>query len=125
DRLYLNNGSAVFTLDPSGRLTSATNATTALAVGDVNVDGRPDLIVGINGAPSRIHLNDGAGKLGDGAELGVVSLNLPMGPYLRFEGQNLNLVVLGQKITGSLRFVPQHRTDVQRVVTAGSTSPSL
>src|SRR5439155_14650945 len=125
DRLYLNNGSAVFTLDPSGRLTSATNATTALAVGDVNVDGRPDLIVGINGAPSRIHLNDGAGKLGDGAELGVVSLNLPMGPYLRFEGQNLNLVVLGQTLTGSFRFEQQSRADGQRVVTIDVPSATL
>ncbi|PYQ02014.1 MAG: hypothetical protein DMF83_24450, partial [Acidobacteria bacterium] len=125
DRLYLNNGSAVFTLDPSGRLTSATNATTALAVGDVNVDGRPDLIVGINGAPSRIHLNDGAGKLGDGAELGVVSLNLPMGPYLRFEGQNLNLVVLGQTLTGSFRFEQQSRPDGQRVVTVDVPSATL
>src|SRR2546428_474372 len=49
----------------------------------------------------------------------------PRGPYLRFDGQNLRVVVLGQTLTGSFRFEQRSRPDGQRVVTIDVPSASL
>jgi hypothetical protein len=58
-QVYLNNGTAdPYKGVPPITLTNA-DPTVALAVGDVNGDGLPDLIVGNQGAPTRLYLNNG------------------------------------------------------------------
>lgn len=42
----------------------------ALAVSDINLDGKPDIIVGRVEAPSTIHVNDGSGRTFTSAQLG-------------------------------------------------------
>lgn len=59
-RLYLNNG----TVNPFNGVTgsdisSDTNATTSLALGDVNGDGKLDLIAGNENQRNRVYLNNG------------------------------------------------------------------
>jgi hypothetical protein len=58
-QIYLNNGTA----DPFNGVAPITltnqDPTVALAVADANGDGKPDLIVANNGAPTRLYLNSG------------------------------------------------------------------
>jgi hypothetical protein len=64
-RLFLNNGSAVFTDVTASHLPAATPATRAVALGDVDGDGDRDLVLGNYGEPSRLYLNSGAGVFTD------------------------------------------------------------
>ncbi len=64
-RLYLNDGTAVFTDATAARMPPGAAATTSLAAGDVNGDGYPDLVVGNFLEQTRLYLNDGAGSLLD------------------------------------------------------------
>ena len=60
NQLYLNTTTghvASFALDSSSGLRSG--ATSAIAVGDVNGDGMPDVVFAINGGPSQVYLNTG------------------------------------------------------------------
>ncbi|CAB5080406.1 hypothetical protein D3OALGB2SA_510, partial [Olavius algarvensis associated proteobacterium Delta 3] len=128
DRLYLNDGAGGYALDTPGKFTTAVGITTSLASGDVDADGDTDLIVGLYDAPNRIHLNDDIGNLGDGRPIGVVRLELPAGAggaYLRFSGDNIEMRILGQVLTGSFRFEQQSRPDGERVVTVEVPSATL
>lgn len=82
-RVYLNAG----TFDPfAGVVGSNVGAdsgpTTAVALGDVNLDFRLDLIVGNAGQPNRLFLNDGAGGFPAGTDItgdGHVTTALALG----------------------------------------------
>ncbi len=59
-RLYLNNGTGnPFNGVTGSDISSDTNATTSLALGDVNGDGKPDLIAGNENQRNRVYLNNG------------------------------------------------------------------
>jgi hypothetical protein len=60
NRLYLNNGKGVFTDATATSLPAVVDSTFALALGDVDGDGDPDLVVGNSGLNTLL-LNDGKG----------------------------------------------------------------
>ncbi len=64
DRLYLNNGSAVFT-DATGNLPAFSDVTVAVALADVDGDGDLDAFLANDGQPSRLYANDGTGVFSD------------------------------------------------------------
>ncbi len=68
DRLYLNSGKGRFLDGTAGRLPSANDPSTSVALGDVDGDGDLDLVVGLAGTyggQNRLLLNDGKGKFSD------------------------------------------------------------
>ena len=65
NRLYLNDGTGTFTDATAGRLPPDRDRTVALALGDVDGDGDPDLIAGNRGDRDRLYLNDGSGTFVD------------------------------------------------------------
>ena len=62
DRLYLNDGAGNFTDVTATRMPPDSDHTYALAVGDVDGDGDPDLVFGNYRAQSRLYLNSGTGN---------------------------------------------------------------
>ncbi len=68
DRLYLNDGSGVFS-NTTGQLPSASFDTQAVALGDLDADGDLDALFGSGGVPggeqNRLYLNDGSGLFTD------------------------------------------------------------
>ncbi|MEX1357603.1 MAG: VCBS repeat-containing protein, partial [Gaiellaceae bacterium] len=56
NRLYLNDGTGVFTLDAADL---GTGASKAIVVGDLNGDGFPDVVVGVDGGANTVYLNEG------------------------------------------------------------------
>ena len=65
NRLYLNNGMGSFTDATAMRMPFGNHASTAVAAGDVDGDGDPDLVIGNHGQQDRLYLNDGAGVFTD------------------------------------------------------------
>ncbi|MEM7199674.1 MAG: VCBS repeat-containing protein [Planctomycetota bacterium] len=65
DRLYLNDGAGTFADATLGRLPAIGGRTSALVVGDVDLDGDVDVVFGDlmpgRGTPNRLYLNDGSG----------------------------------------------------------------
>ncbi|HKB16489.1 MAG TPA: VCBS repeat-containing protein, partial [Planctomycetota bacterium] len=68
DRLLLNDGTGVF-IDATSQLPSVVPSTKAAALGDVDGDGDPDLLIGDSGSSgggqNRLYLNDGSGTFTD------------------------------------------------------------
>ena len=62
--LYLNDGSGVFTRSQSVQLLPHDGITTSLAIGDVDGDNDPDLVMGTFNGPNVVFLGDGNGNLG-------------------------------------------------------------
>ena len=66
NRLYLNDGTGIFTDVTDVRLSQDRgSSTTAMALGDVDGDGDPDLIFGNAPGRTRLYLNDGNGSFTD------------------------------------------------------------
>ena len=122
--VYLNNGHGVFTPDTTGILGGGTGSTLALAVGDVDIDGNVDLIVGRDDVAT-VHLNDEIGNLGSGKVLGRVTLELEAGPYLRIAGENIVLSIAGQTLTGSFAFEQKSLPDGIRIVSVDVPQATL
>ena len=57
NRLYLNDGTGVFSDATELRMPSIPTSTFALAVGDVDGDEDPDLVIGDQGTPNRLFVN--------------------------------------------------------------------
>jgi hypothetical protein len=72
NRLYLNDGTASpFSGVSASDITTDTNNTYSVALGDVDGDGDLDLVVGNYDQANRLYLNDGSGTFGGGSDIGV------------------------------------------------------
>ncbi|MCY3023001.1 MAG: FG-GAP-like repeat-containing protein [Planctomycetota bacterium] len=105
--LYRNNNDLTFTdvIPQAGDLARLTGNVRSAVWGDVNLDGNLDLIVGIAGAPARIYLGDGKGKLTLAASLAAFDCaRSASGLALAdWDGDgDLDLLVLGEKSAGIL-----------------------
>jgi YD repeat-containing protein len=65
NRLFLNDGSGVFTEGTAGRLPVESDPSVAVVVDDVDANGTRDLVVANHNAPSRLLLNNGLGVFTD------------------------------------------------------------
>ena len=86
NRLYINNGTAapfagVAGQDAGGRDT----LTSSVAIGDLNGDGKPDMVTGDFAQFNRVYLNDGSGNFDAGKEMGSAlgALGQPGSPHDR------------------------------------------
>jgi len=74
--LYINDGTGNPFDGTSYDFGTGADDTTAMAVADVNQDGRIDLVLGNSGMPGRLYLNDGAGNPFDGTVYDVGGTDL-------------------------------------------------
>jgi hypothetical protein len=74
NRVWINDGSGIFT-DSGQLLDEGASHVHGLALGDLNGDGHPDLVMGIQdaGRSGRVYLNDGNGRLVRKSNLGGYS----------------------------------------------------
>ncbi len=74
NRVWINDGSGVFT-DSGQLLDEGASHAHGLAMGDLNGDGYPDLVMGIQdaGRSGRVYLNDGSGRFARKSNLGGYS----------------------------------------------------
>ncbi len=77
NRLYLNNGSGLFTDATAARLPTDTDPTVDIASGDVDGDGDRDLVMGNDGAQCRLYLNNGSGIFTDATGTRLPTLVAP------------------------------------------------
>ena len=118
--ILLGNGTGGFTVasGPSFTLPAGFD-TTAVAAGDLNGDGHPDLVL-VSGQLAQgidVLLGQTGGTLGPAAQVGAVTLTVPRGPYLDLQGTAVSLNFLGQTITGSL--------SIEQVTTGGAQTVEI
>ncbi|MCI0340459.1 MAG: VCBS repeat-containing protein [Planctomycetales bacterium] len=77
NRLYLNNGSGLFTDATAARLPTDTDPTVDIASGDVDGDLDRDLVMGNDGAQCRLYLNNGSGVFTDATGTRLPTLVAP------------------------------------------------
>ncbi|MCA8977370.1 MAG: VCBS repeat-containing protein [Planctomycetes bacterium] len=68
NRVYINDGTGTFTDETASRMPVYFDATSSVALGDIDGDGHLDLLVGNNGNPgqqNRLYLNDRTGRFLD------------------------------------------------------------
>ena len=53
------------------------------------------------------------------------TVNLPAGPYLRFEGTNIGITIAGQTLTGNVAFEKLTKSDGSSVVTLAMTGSGI
>ncbi|HEX4525985.1 MAG TPA: VCBS repeat-containing protein, partial [Gaiellaceae bacterium] len=85
--------------------TGDTTHTNALATGDLNGDGKADLVV-VNGGAAElngVYFGDGS-TFASPTGVGIVSFSVGVGPFLRVEGAGVDLTVLGQNLHGDIQF---------------------
>ncbi len=141
NQLYLNDGAGTFVDVTTTHMPEDFDASTALAVGDVDGDGDADVVVANNtyfgpgGQPNRLYLNDGSGRFTDGSTgrlpaeqnfsrsvaLGDLDgdgdLDLVVGNSTRFSGNNRLYLndgngVFGEAPPGRLPLVATFRPNV-------------
>lgn len=82
-RIFLNNGTGQFTTNPDA-VYATYSQPTAIAVGDLNVDGKPDLAVANQSRGVSVHLNNGDGTFAqkrDDYPAGSNSYNVAIGDF--------------------------------------------
>lgn len=72
NKIYVNNGSGIFTDQTSTRFPTFLDVTPYITAGDIDGDGDMDIVAGNNGEQSRIYLNNGTGYFTD-----ATSANFP------------------------------------------------
>jgi hypothetical protein len=84
NRLHLNDGTGTFTDATAGRMPVDFDKTSSVALGDVDGDGDPDLVIGNSWQQNRLYLNDGTGSFTD-----ATAARMPM------DSENTTSVALG------------------------------
>ena len=93
----------------------STVTTKALALGDLNRDGKLDLVAGNGTQTNTFRLGTGTG-LGAARTIGAITLDIDSGPYLNVSAQGASLTILGQTIAGDFAFTQQTLADGSRIV---------
>ena len=122
-------------LSLGGGAVSITNGTGALLIGSTGLAGEISGTVGVTipgvsfAGNFKVGINTTAAAVSKSFELGddEIVLNLPAGPYLRVEGEGVNLTILGQTLSGNFIFERSGTTtviaarDVTFALSAGGT----
>jgi len=67
NKLYLNDGSGGFTAGTGTSIGSESDSTQSIALGDIDGDGKLDIVAGNHSATNKLYLNDGSGGFTTGA----------------------------------------------------------
>ena len=125
----LNPGDATWSGFSAASAVLTTGTVAALGIGDLDGDAVADLIISSGTGAARWMQGSGTGTgptaFEDAAEIGVVTLDLPAGPYFKVVGDPVTLTVAGLQLTGSFSFEQSTLADGSRLVTVTATGISL